>query len=321
MNGQINYKKQQMIDAFNKGDLQEAEDISRDILAQKFDDIKSISILAKIYAVKKQYNISEKYLKLCSEIDPDSGEIMEWIADLHWLQGRLYEAIAYYRKAIDRDQNRSNAFMMLGHLIKEKQKIQGKAVEEWFDRNGDETLRLTYPIPPGGTVIDVGGFDGEWSKKINALYNPKLYILEPVKSYYEIIAQKFQECENAIVVNAGLSNVEQTQKIYVMGNASSTHRSSQEFEEILLLEANKFFASYNITHVDLIKINIEGGEYDLLDHMIESGDILMCNNIQIQFHDFVKEAEWRRFEIRKSLMKTHKLTWNYTFVWENWEKI
>lgn len=77
---------------------------------------------------------------------------------------------------------------------------------------------------------------------------------------------------------------------------------------------------HNIEVVDLIKINIEGGEYDLLDEIIANNWLSKFKNIQVQFHDFVIENPRERMEkIQKELAKTHQLTYQYDFVWENWK--
>lgn len=70
-----------------------------------------------------------------------------------------------------------------------------------------------------------------------------------------------------------------------------------------------------------MKINIEGGEYDLLEHLIVSGFVRNIDNIQVQFHDFVDDAEHRMAVIHKNLAKTHRLSYQYPLVWENWEII
>ena len=69
----------------------------------------------------------------------------------------------------------------------------------------------------------------------------------------------------------------------------------------------------------MIKVNIEGGEYDLLEFLIDSNYIEIIDNIQVQFHDFIPDAEERMKNIHKKLEKTHFLTWQYPFVWENWQ--
>ncbi len=54
--------------------------------------------------------------------------------------------------------------------------------------------------------------------------------------------------------------------------------------------------------------------------MIECGLIPMCTDIQVQFHHFYPESEKLRDEIRTALSKTHHLTYDYPFAFENWKK-
>jgi hypothetical protein len=73
-----------------------------------------------------------------------------------------------------------------------------------------------------------------------------------------------------------------------------------------------------IDHIDLLKINIEGGEYPLLADMSKKYLITSCTDIQVQFHDFVTGHQELYADIRSELEKTHELTYRYPFVWENW---
>jgi hypothetical protein len=84
--------------------------------------------------------------------------------------------------------------------------------------------------------------------------------------------------------------------------------------------AAEFFHRHSIESVDLVKINIEGGEYDLLDHLIAEGLIERIRDVQVQFHDFVPGAEARRAAIRHGLEATHVVTYDEPFVWENWRR-
>jgi hypothetical protein len=72
--------------------------------------------------------------------------------------------------------------------------------------------------------------------------------------------------------------------------------------------------------IDLIKINIEGDEFALMNCLLNHNIIDMFDNIQIQFHSFMDNAIEMRNEIQNKLIHTHHLTYNYDFVWENWEK-
>lgn len=76
----------------------------------------------------------------------------------------------------------------------------------------------------------------------------------------------------------------------------------------------------NIDFIDLMKINIEGAEYDLLEHILNRDLAGRINNIQVQFHNFIENCGERMFAIQKKLGETHQLTYQYLYVWENWEK-
>ena len=66
-------------------------------------------------------------------------------------------------------------------------------------------------------------------------------------------------------------------------------------------------------------MNIEGSEYELLEEIIESGNILKITHLQIQFHNFVENATEQRKNIRNKLKKTHTNIFNFPFIWERWD--
>ena len=70
-----------------------------------------------------------------------------------------------------------------------------------------------------------------------------------------------------------------------------------------------------------MKINIEGAEYELLTRLIEVGLVKNIKNIQIQFHNFSCDSRVHMEEIQRVLGQTHRLTYQYEFVWENWELV
>ena len=52
---------------------------------------------------------------------------------------------------------------------------------------------------------------------------------------------------------------------------------------------------------------------------IEMGFFKRIDNLQIQFHEFVPKASERVRDTQKSLERTHKPTYQFEFVWENWK--
>ncbi|VAX34855.1 hypothetical protein MNBD_UNCLBAC01-1097 [hydrothermal vent metagenome] len=194
------------------------------------------------------------------------------------------------------------------------------SVNKWFKDDGDNTLRLNYPLTEDSIVLDVGGYEGEWSNKIYEKYESHIFIFEPVVKYYEKITNRFSSNKKIKVYNFGLADKDTTAAISMLNDGSSIYKLKGESEKIILKNIENFIKDNGIDKIDLIKINIEGGEYPLLKMMIEKNIINKCQSIQVQFHDFYPNAIALRTEIRESLKKTHFITYDYPFVWENWQK-
>jgi len=196
---------------------------------------------------------------------------------------------------------------------------QEKRVETWFQAQGDKTLRLDYDLDENSLVLDVGGYAGQWTSDIFAMYQPTIHIFEPVQEFAENIRRRFQFNPKIKVYAVGLAGDTQTLEIYLNKDGSSVFlKSGCRSESIKLIRASDFLSEQAIDWIDLMKINIEGGEYGLLTHLIKSGWVRRIRDIQVQFHDYVPDAEMMMTRIQQSLHETHELTYQYRFVWENW---
>ncbi len=196
---------------------------------------------------------------------------------------------------------------------------QSKRVALWKKGHGERS-RYLYDLNENSIVFDLGGYKGQWASDIFSQYVPNIYIFEPVKKYAQDITDRFLHNKKIKVFAFGLSNKEATEDIWIAGDRSSTYTLKGTKETIEFKSAKNFFATEKITTIDLMKINIEGGEYDLLEHLLETGLVKNIQNIQVQFHDFVPNAEKRMIAIQEKLKKTHHTTYQYPFVWENWKK-
>lgn len=197
--------------------------------------------------------------------------------------------------------------------------LQAIRVIPWFRDEGDKTHRLNYDLNADSVVFDLGGYEGEWASQIYCLYGSNVYIFEPYEVYFKNIKAKFLHNKQVRVFQYGLSKKTETTQLSLADNSSSIFLKSENSVDIKLVDAAEFLQQHRITQIDLMKINIEGGEYDLLEHLIATGDVKKIKNIQVQFHDFVPDAEQRMKAIQHNLQKTHELTYQYEFVWENWK--
>ena len=194
--------------------------------------------------------------------------------------------------------------------------ISGSNINQWNNADGDNTLRLNYPLNNTSVVVDVGAYKGDWSRKIFNRYGCHIFAYEPSTFGYNICKETLHS--SIVLKKYGLFN--KNCKIKISNNAdASSILDSVDGEEIEIVDIKQEYAYWG--SVDLIKINIEGAEYELLESIVENGLIRNFKNIQIQFHkfNFIKNPESRRSNLRCELQKTHHLTYDFDFIWENWE--
>ena len=205
-------------------------------------------------------------------------------------------------------------------VINENDLLQYNRVQPWFEAKGDQTLRLDYDLNSDSIVFDVGGYKGEFAAEIFCKYGANVYIFEPIRDFIFIIRNKFSNNKKVKLFNFGLAGKDKELEISLLDNSSSVYLKGGNRETIQLKSIVDFLKTNDIKQIDLIKINIEGGEYELLESLIYNDCLKNFKNIQVQFHDFLFEnAKERMNKIQESLSKTHEITYQYEFVWENWK--
>jgi FkbM family methyltransferase len=190
----------------------------------------------------------------------------------------------------------------------------------WTNIDGDNTLRLNYELDANSLVYDVGGYEGTWAENIYKKYKSNIEIFEPVKKFANKIEEKFAAKPKVHTYTFGLAEKNYKTSMKLDGASSTTHKTSRRGEHIQLVSAKDFIKEHNHKRIDLVKINIEGGEYPLLDHFIKTGLVNNIEDIQVQFHVFVPDAPKKRKELHDRLSKTHYLTYSYPWLWENWKR-
>ncbi len=191
----------------------------------------------------------------------------------------------------------------------------------WTNVKGDKSYRLNYDLNKDSIVFDIGGYEGQWTSDIFSKYSCRIYIFEPVLEFIDNIKKRFEKNKKILTFKFGLGNKSKMAKISLSKDSSSLYGTGTIHQNVKIVRAVDFLKEKDITKIDLMKINIEGGEYDLLEDFIQSGEIKKIGNIQVQFHNFIPGAKTRMKKIQKDLRKTHVLTYQYPFIWENWQII
>lgn len=191
----------------------------------------------------------------------------------------------------------------------------------WINDNGDYTHNITYDLNENSIIMDLGGYNGLWGQQMIDKYNPNVYIIEPVTSFYEGMVSKFRGNPKVRLLNVGVGVEDKDGIIYMGGDMISSKLSNGKQINVKFNSIETILDNFELDFVDLIQINIEGDEYDLLEHMIKTGSINKFKNIQIQFHLGIKNDFERRNKIKEGLQINGFINkFDYQFVWESWAK-
>ncbi|MCM2372206.1 FkbM family methyltransferase [Aporhodopirellula aestuarii] len=189
---------------------------------------------------------------------------------------------------------------------------------QWVANDGDTTHRTEYQLEASDIVFDVGGYRGDWAAEIYDKFGCEIHVFEPISNYCAEISDRFVDVDRVHAHCCGLSAEDGSFSLGISDDSTSQFVSGSQSETCVLKSVSDFLEERGISRVALLKLNIEGGEYDLLEHLIETNLIEVFENIQVQFHWFVPHARSRMKQIQTALAKTHAITYQYPFVWENW---
>ncbi len=173
--------------------------------------------------------------------------------------------------------------------------IDPEILKIWQDENL-EHLRYEYDLQPGEKCLDIGSYRREWADEMIKRYGVEV------------------ECFDALDNKAAwLFNG----RLAMGGQYYYTSMYETTTTEYWCVD----IAPYLQEEIAVLKMNIEGGEYKLLDYIIEKGLMSNVRNLQVQFHLIEGANSKREYELlAKRLSVTHECVWRYPFVWENWKR-
>lgn len=187
-----------------------------------------------------------------------------------------------------------------------------------------ERLRYEYDLNRDSVVLDLGAFYGDWAKTISDKFDgPFVYCFEPIESIADIAAANIVDYPNIKLLRyaVGKNNEELEITFGPAEGVSSSFYIADEGQKLKVpvRAVKEVFEELLLTSVDLMKINIEGSEYDVLESMVEHNLHTRVKNIQVQFHRLGEDYQGRYDRLREKLQQTHELTYEYTYIWENWK--
>jgi len=197
-------------------------------------------------------------------------------------------------------------------------KVFYRAYDRW-KQDQRKTLRYEFPsLTPDSIVFDIGGFKGEWTDTIHERFGSTVHIFEPHPRFAKTLAEKYKDNEKIIVHAFALGSADCKLNLSDAGDASSAVSGAPAPVRGEVVDVARYLRGFQHPRIEVAKINIEGGEYDLLPAIIAAGEMRRFALLQIQFHLFEEANIAMRNSIVENLAKTHKQDWCYEFVWEQW---
>ena len=189
-------------------------------------------------------------------------------------------------------------------------------------------IMYDVPIRQGGVVLDVGAYIGDWCARIIELHQPRhLYLFEPEPGSVGRLQKRFADNDSVTLHAVGLGAADGSlafvtrgmgSTFYDTGDTGDTNGGGEDVEYLPIRDVAAVLDELADKQIDLMKLNIEGGEYDVLERMLEKGQVARVHCFMIQFHEWLDGAHGRRNRIRQALRRTHREVWDYPFVWEQW---
>jgi FkbM family methyltransferase len=199
-----------------------------------------------------------------------------------------------------------------------KRRSQPGAIGQFW-RDGGNSLLYELPVTANSVIIDAGGYKGEWTAEMIARYGCRSMLYEPVPAFADHCNKFFSKNQLVHVHAAALGGSDRITTFYLLDNGTSEFRveDSQQVEA-KVVDVARVFDELAGERVACLKLNIEGGEYEVLERMLETGKTALCDSLLIQFHRQPAGYEDRYFQIFDALQSTHTQSWCYEMVWEKW---
>lgn len=201
-------------------------------------------------------------------------------------------------------------------------------IGDFYRAGGNRLLYDNLPLSQDDLVIDAGGYEGEWTAGMLTRYGCRSELFEPVPAFAEQCRERYQHNARVRVHQAALGASNRTTQFSLAADGTSEFRGSastdgfearvQAVSDLLSTLDGEQRLQSGAGAVGVLKLNIEGGEYDVLESLLETGDIARMRCLLIQFHR--QPAGWeRRYEqIVEGFGSTHQRIWGFPMVWEKW---
>jgi len=176
--------------------------------------------------------------------------------------------------------------------------------------------------------LDCGSNLGQGFEHFRKIYGEDFQykLFEPLTTCYDFLVEKYSDLENVEIFNQAVYienciksfGCSISDSLHVGGSLIENHNSSiqnntKQYYQVSCVDFIEFIDNiYNIGDEIIMKLDIESGEYDVLEKMIATGTIFKIKKIYCEFHScYMSENDKTIFISRESniinFMKTNHI--------------
>jgi FkbM family methyltransferase len=165
-----------------------------------------------------------------------------------------------------------------------------------FIRIMEHTLIKDKINKDGLVIVDLGACKGEFISPLGEYCNiDKAILVEACPKNFNVLKNNFGNDSKYKIYNNVISSKENLvlefyEDINSDYNGSTCFKySSSKKHDIKSITLEELVKENNLTNIDVLKIDIEGAEYEVLNYFIEKKLYNITDQITVEFHDFIDE--------------------------------
>ena len=188
-------------------------------------------------------------------------------------------------------------------------------------RNPD--LVIDFDVRDDAVIFDVGAYLGQWSQRVLARSCATVYAFEPNPTVQARLHQQLDAFPTATILDYGLGAWDTQAPLTLSGPGSTLYADSSPHGDrtVEVRDILGVLDELELDHLDIMKLNIEGSEYDVLERLADTDWLPRIGVVLVQFHEWMPASHRRRRAIRRALHRSHRLVWDFPWVWEMWQQV
>jgi FkbM family methyltransferase len=144
---------------------------------------------------------------------------------------------------------------------------------------------MGYQVKPGDVVVDMGAGIGDFAVSIASRKPKRVYCVEPSSSSFELLEYNTRNLPSTLV-NKAIT--------HPFGSYNACIAGASDGDVFGITTFKDFVKDYNIDYIDFLKVDIEGGEYNIFNE--ENIDFLTSKVrvTVVEFHIRIENNNYKK---------------------------